>query len=253
MALPPAILRMRDLLARAGVVDELQMRSAIAHLERFGGRLPNVLVELGMADEADLVRVLGAALSVPVQPLNELRRDAEALARLDARTCEAHAVFPVSFDAKARTLVLAMADPTALDVVDLVAAQAGARVRVVLAGEREIADAVARHYHGRAVTSGPSLARRAVTAALPDGAASMPLVRDASQEPARAAPRASRPVAPRATANALLDELLGTAAADPAFTEAELARLDVIRQTQAKTSMTVRALRELLVDKGLLR
>ncbi len=210
MPLPPTVLTMRDLLLKAGVVDEYQLRSALAHLEQWGGRLPRTLTELGMVDEAQVSAALATALRLPLQPLGAVTRDAQALARLDAAFCEEHGVFPVSLNARTHTLVLAMADPTALDVVDLVAARAGARVQVVVAGESEVQEAVNRHYRHMLPTPlpGPNLARRAVTADLGPESARLELVFD-DRRPPRASDPTPPPPGPRVpSANTLLDELL---------------------------------------------
>jgi len=192
MALPASILKMRDLLLRAKVVDEFEMRAALAQLERFGGRLPKVLADMGLADEEAMTRVIADALRLPLLSMAAVRRDPEALSRLEVRLCEAHAIFPISLNSRTHLLVLAMAEPTALDVVDLVAAQMNTRVRTVVASESLITAAIAKYYYGRAP---------------------------------------SRPTG---------------------LSENELVRLGSLRSTQVKTSSIVRALRELLVEKGYL-
>lgn len=223
MALPASILKMRDLLLRAKVVDALQMRAALAQLERFGGRLPKVLADMGLVDEEEMTRAIAKALRMPLLSMATIRRDPEALSRLDVRLCEAHAIFPISLDSRTHTLVLAMAEPTALDVVDLVAAQMNARVQTVVASESQIAAAIAKYYYGRAPsTARPNLARRAVTTRLPDEEASSGF------------------------------ELDRTATRPPRLSEKDLVRLGSLRSTQEKTSSIVRALRELLTEKGYL-
>ena len=243
---------MRDLLLRAKVVDELQMRSALARVEQFGGRLPRVLADMGLVDEEQVAEAIAAALRLPTQPLGAVHRDPEALSRLDVRLCEANGIFPVSLNLKTHTLVLAMADPTALDVVDLVAARVGARVQVVVASEAEIAAAISRHYYGRAPTAtrAPNLARLAVTAELPDEEIPLELELDRSPPPAASLPTGV--LAHRPSANTLLDEMLGEEDAPPDFSQEDLARLGNLRRTQEKTSTILRALREILTEKGYL-
>jgi Type II secretion system (T2SS), protein E, N-terminal domain len=246
MPLPASVLKMRDLLLRAKVVDEYQMRSALAHLEQWGGRLPKVLAELGMVDEEQVTQVVAAGLRLPVQSLSMLQTDAQALGRLDPALCEQHGVFPVSLNTRTHTLVLAMADPTALDVVDLVASRAGARVQVVVASESHIVSAIQRHYRGLdpASTPPPNLARRAVTAEMPEADGPLELMLDDRAPPA---PVASRPP----SANTLLDELLGDEVPRTGFTPEQLKQLGELQRRQEQTTIILQAVLDLLADKGL--
>jgi hypothetical protein len=248
MALAVSVLKMRDLLLRAKVVDEVQMRAALARLERYGGRLPKVLTDMGLIDEEQVTKVIAEALHLPLQALGAVRRDPDALPRLDVRLCEENGIFPVSLNLKTHTLVLAMAEPTALDVVDLVAARVNARVQTVVASESQIAAAIGKYYYGRApsAVAEPNLARRAVTAQLPEEPSSI----DRSASPA-ATNQGNDVFGRRPSANTLLDEMLGDPPT-PDFSEADLARLESLTLTHEKTSTILRALRALLTEKGYL-
>lgn len=249
MALKPNVAKMRDLLLKARVVDELQMRSALARLDQWGGRLPKVIADMGFVDEQAVTETLSKALKIPVQQLGMVQRDGAALSRLDPDYCEEHAVFPISL--RDRTLTLAMADPTEIDVVDLVASKVNARVSVVLASETQIRNAIAKHYRGQAVKAGDNLARRAFTSEVPSqrsGEASFELDDAAPPPPGAPPPR-------NASANTMLDEMFGDegAAAPAGFTQEELTRLDAARLNQQKTAAILRALQELLAEKGFTR
>lgn len=250
--------KMRELLLRAKVVDEHQLRAALVRVERYGGRLPSVLVDMGLISEDHLTQLLAAALRLPAQPLRTIARDADALARLDARFCGEHAVFPVSLNQRTHTLVLAMADPTALDVVDLVAAKVNARVQTVVASEGSIRAAIERHYFGLRPAPGELDPSRGAGGLKPDEAdedevpAAEPFELDHSAPPptSRASPEV---MARRPSANTLLDEMLGDHAPPAELTEEQLARLGSLRRTQEKTSTILSALRALLIEKGFLR
>lgn len=242
---------------KAGLVDELQMRSALARMEQWGGRLPAVLVEMGFVDEEQLVEAIGRSLKMPVTHLGTVVKDPAALARVDVATCEQHAVFPVLL--KDRTLHLAMCDPTELGVLDAISAKAGVRVVPQLASETEISTAIARHYKGQHVEPKSYSMRKRVTHELPaaDGGNLPESVFQLDlKEPPKPGARAavggvgSRPP----SANTLLDEILGddASATQEGFTEAELVRLDACRLNQEKASTIIRALNELLTEKGYL-
>jgi Type II secretion system (T2SS), protein E, N-terminal domain len=241
MALPQSVTKMRDLLLRARVVDELQMRAALARLEQWGGLLPTVLADLGMVDEEQVTQTIATALRMPTQLLGNVTRDAQALARLDASFCEQKAIFPLALNSRTNTFTMA--------VVDLVASKVNARVQVVVASESQIRSAIAKHYRGHgasAAPTNPSHARRP-TSELRAGPVEIEL--DLAPPPAVAGPMATMLRAPP-SANTLLDEMLGEDERERGFSEEELARLGSLRLTQQKTQTIIRALLELLREKG---
>jgi hypothetical protein len=250
MAHRPNVNRLAGILKKAGLVDELQLRSALGRLEQWGGRLTSVLCDMGMVDGEEVAQTLSKALRLPIVHLGMVPKDGAALARLDATYCTEHGIFPVSL--RDRVLTLAMADPTEIDVVDYVAAKVGARVQVVVASEAEISAAIARHYLGQAPRKGDNLARRAFTSEVPTmGGLELDTTEPPppTQEPPRGAPAPKR--AP--SANTMLDEMFdeaGDKAGASGFTEAEHARLEAARVNQEKTSAILRALEALLAEKG---
>lgn len=235
--------RIGDILVKAGLIDDLQLRAALGRVEQWGGRLTGALADMGIVDEDEMAQALSDALRLPLTHLGQTPRDGAALARVSEEACVEHGVFPVSL--KARVLTLAMADPTDLGAIDLLAARAGVRVSVVVATEREVTAAIARHYRGEAARApAPNLARRAVTAEVP--APGPELLLDDAPPPA---PKRGNP-----SANTMLDEMFDDAdEAAPAggFTEAELERLEAARLNQEKTTAILRALEALLAEKGL--
>jgi hypothetical protein len=241
MALPGTVNAMRELLLRTRVVDAYQMRSGLARLEQWGGRLPKVLADMGMVDEEQVAQVIAAELRLPVQPMGAVARDPAALGRLDADFCQEHGVFPVSLNARTRTLVLAMADPTALDVIDLVAARAGARVQPVVAPETQIQVAIGWHYRGQSPSAilGPNLARRAVTRVSAE---------DGDQPPLELA---TDPQLRSIPAAAPAGEPLQAAGEAEGFSAEQLTLLNELQRRQTQASTILRALQELLVEKGL--
>src|SRR5262245_53383484 len=114
----PSRSRVGDILLKAGVIDELQLRSARARHGQWGGRLGKVIADMGLADEDLIAGTVAGAMKLPRAQLGAAR-EAAALAKLDAAFCEQHAVFPVQLTNNGKTLVLAMADPSDLEAMDM--------------------------------------------------------------------------------------------------------------------------------------
>ncbi len=225
--------RLAKIFVKAGLIDDLQLRSAMARLGNWGGRLPKVLAELGFADEEELTAAIGKAIHHPVTHLGTTLKDTHALAKLDVKFCEEHCVFPVSL--KDRVMALALVDPSELDVIDAVKARAGVRVQPLLATETSIRHAILRHYRNQEPKVVSNRARKAVT-------------RDVStDEDIKFKVDMAPAPKPRTATQESLRKSAGTA-----FTQQELAKLESARGNQAKTATILRAVEELLTEKGLL-
>lgn len=225
--------RLAQILLKANVIDELQLRSAMARLGNFGGRLPRVLAEMGLADEEDITAAIGKALGHPVTHLGTAHKDPNAMAKLDVKFCEEHVVFPVSL--KDRVMSLAMVDPSELDVVDAVKARCGTRVNVLLSSESEIRNAIMRHYRGKEPRVVSNRARKAVT-------------RDVStDDDIKYEVDMTAPPPTRSATQETLRKSAGVA-----FTQQDLVKLESARVNQSKTATILKAVQELLTERGLM-
>ncbi|MCP3105364.1 general secretion pathway protein GspE, partial [Myxococcus sp. K15C18031901] len=146
---PPSRNRIGEILVKARVIDELQLRSAMATLDQWGGRLSRIVADLGLATEDTITEAICQGLGMQRVQLGNITRDAGALAKVEVSLAEQKALFPVQLKDNGKTLVLAMADPTDLATLDQVAARSRARVLPMVAGEREIEHAILRHYRNQ--------------------------------------------------------------------------------------------------------
>jgi len=272
---PVAANRIAALVEASGRIRPEALEEALLRQEQWGGRLTRVLPEMGLIDEASLTALLAQGLKVPHVPLRGVRPDARTLSRVDADYALEHGLFPVELRDGARTLVLAMVDPTNLAVADAVARQGGVRVAIAIAGEQELAAAQARVWPGARgldVFSGVADGRVDVDED-PDAEDTGFKVVDASGrtlarsvdalmelEPPPPPPPArgqlgSTPGLDLSRASSLLDDLLGgpgTPAPEGLTTE-QLRRLEALRANQEKSSRILRALLELSAEKGLVQ
>jgi hypothetical protein len=261
---PPPRNRIGELLVKARVIDELQLRSALARHDQWGGRLSRVVTDMGLAKEDVVLAAIAQATGTQRMTLGNLTRDAGALAKVDVTMAEQKGIFPVALKDNGKTLVLAMADPTDLNTVDQVAARARTRVIVVIASDREIETAILRHYRGQepvSMSTRYSGQRRALDSAgeedgdefkVVDMSGNTVVKRVADVAPPQAAPQPAA-AAGGSSASDLLDEILAGGSSAPAgFTPEELLRLETVRVNQEKSSKILRALLELLLEKNAL-
>ncbi|RKG63184.1 general secretion pathway protein GspE [Corallococcus sp. CA054B] len=273
---PPSRNRIADILIKARVIDELQLRSALASLDQWGGRVSRVVADLGLASEETVTQAICQGLGMPRVQLGNLTKDAAALARVDVGLAEQKGIFPVQLKDNGKTLVLAMSDPTDLATLDQVAARSRARVVPMVAGDREIEHAILRHYRGQEPVekkrykpdtgkqqqssdefpeeeefkvvdmSGKTVVKRISDIVDPNAAPPPP----AAPAPAARAAPAAAPASAGSSASDILDEILAGGAPTNEWTEEDLARLQTVQQNQEKSSKILRALLELVFEKG---
>jgi hypothetical protein len=264
MALRSNVARLRDMLLKAKLVDEFQMKAAMGRLEQWGGRLTGIIVDMGFCDDEALTTALSQLMRVPVMHLGMVQKDQQLLSKLGVEFCEEHGVFPVSLQNRVATI--AFSDPTEIDTVDAIAAKLNARVQVVIASEGEVKAAIAKHFRGQSV---PATRPRGRGYEAPTGGAGQQSPAQSMEQsfsldtreppkpgsepdfvPGQRSDWMSKPP----SANTMLDEFLDDEPAKTdGFTAEEVARLETVKVNQAKAGAILRALQQLLTEKGYLR
>lgn len=263
MALRSNVGRLKDMLLKARVVDEFQMRAAMGRLEQWGGRLTGIIVDMGFVDDETLVTKLAALMRLPVLHLGMVQRDPQLLAKLGVEFCEEHGIFPVSLQNRVATV--AFSDPTEIDTIDAVAARLNARVHVAIASENEIRAAIAKHFRGQTVPATRNRGRgfehaKGLGQQSPAAAMEESFELDTREPPKPGAEpdfvpgQRSEWMKKPPSANTMLDEFLEEDTSKTGgFTTEELARLETVKGNQAKAGAILRALQQLLTEKGYLR
>src|ERR1700694_2433430 len=103
-------IRIGDLLVKAGVITELQLKAALAEQQQWGGKLGDILVRMDFLPEGGLV---GALSKQPGIARADLTGDPDtgALAVVPADTAEEFGLVPIALKETGRTLRAAMGAP----------------------------------------------------------------------------------------------------------------------------------------------
>ena len=144
----PVKKRLGEMLIEAGVIDETQLHAALGHQRKWGGRLGQALIDLKLATEPQIVSALSRKFGYSVLNVATLSRTPQleaALKLVPRETAMRQTLLPISSDTS--SITVAMADPSNIAVVDDLSFRTGRRIRIVLAGDREIASAVRRFYY----------------------------------------------------------------------------------------------------------
>ncbi len=137
--------RLGKLLSDRGSITPEQLSRALAHQRLAGGRLGTCLLETNALEERDLLRGLSEQLHVPFADEEDLRAiPQKTLALLPARAARRCQAIP--FRALGGELSLAMIDVRNLALQDELAFVTGRRLKVHIALEARLFEALERYY-----------------------------------------------------------------------------------------------------------
>ncbi len=230
-----------DIISRSGLVDEMQMKAALAKQEQWGGSLALILAETGTVSEDEVIELLGDKLRIAVMHIGNRPKDAAALAKLDVEFCEQHGVFPVQI--KNRSLTLGMYNPVDIGAIDEAQVRAGMRVVPVLVSETEIRNAILKHYRHQQPAMQSSQAVKALRRSHQTSEFEMPMALQTNGISETLELPSDNEDATQAAWSAGTD----------GFSAEDLSRIEAAQQHQEKTASILRALTELLEEKGLLK
>src|ERR671936_2203022 len=100
-------IRIGDLLVKAGVITDLQLKAALAEQSQWGGKLGDILVRMEFITEEVLVRALSKQTGIARADLSG-EPDRAAIAKVSAETAEEFNLVPLALQDDARTLIVAM-------------------------------------------------------------------------------------------------------------------------------------------------
>ncbi|MSP15427.1 MAG: hypothetical protein EXR73_02235 [Myxococcales bacterium] len=139
-----------EILLESGLVNESQLRAALAEQRRWGGFLGRILLDMSLVREEVLVDALAQQLHLPIADVVNLEIEPEVLDLLSGEFAEQHGIIPFLLTGK--FLDVAMCDPLNLGIIDEMQIRTRLNVRPHLAGPRMLERALHKHY-GRGVAA----------------------------------------------------------------------------------------------------
>jgi hypothetical protein len=129
------------------VVSEAKLDVAQAQRSRWGGNLVVALVEMGLAEEQELIPLVSKFIGVSAVDLSRRKIDPAIARLLDEDLCYRTLCVAFARDEK-KVVQVAMADPSDQELFDQIRAHLQGNVRTFLAGPREIQAALNRALRG---------------------------------------------------------------------------------------------------------
>lgn len=131
-----------------GVISEDQLRIALTEQKRSGTPIGKLLINLGFVTEATIREVLSETFNQQSTDLTNIVGDAHAIRLIPKDVAKRYRVFPIVFDRRQNTLMLAMADTNNIVALDQISATLGKGVVItpMLASESDIIKAIDQYY-----------------------------------------------------------------------------------------------------------
>ena len=241
-------IKIGDLLVKAGVITDLQLKAALAEQSQWGGKLGDILVRMEFLTEEILVRALSKQTGIPRADLTG-EGDRQALTAIPADVAEEFGVVPLHFKEEGRVLVVAMSDPLNLSVTDhLRSLTEGVRMEAQLAGASAIRNAISRWYRGEELFADEEQSAMKIV----NNSGNSVVTMDPRKGKGAPQPQASAPPPPAAVAASNGAARAQPAPAPPAAAPRASA-VEVLRgveETQRRSVAALKAMVELLIEKG---
>ncbi|MBI4562760.1 MAG: Flp pilus assembly complex ATPase component TadA, partial [Candidatus Rokubacteria bacterium] len=133
-----------QILLDAGLATPEAIQEALARAKGTGERLGEALIAMGAVAKDDILRALAVQQNIPFLSREELPSSVPILKNLSANYLRQYRVCPVALDGS--TLTVATADPTNPFVLDDLRQSLGLQVRLAVAPEESILEAIERTY-----------------------------------------------------------------------------------------------------------
>jgi len=137
-------MKLGELLLARGLLLQEELAAALAEQQRTAERLGALLVRQGVLTEHELLPVLAEQLGVPYVRLGEVDIQPQALAKVPAKFVSSYQLLPIHCEDHG--LQVATADPCNVQALDEVRLLIDCDITPILAGERDVREAIQRHY-----------------------------------------------------------------------------------------------------------
>lgn len=137
-----------EMLIEEGVISEDNLKEAIKHQQKFGGKLGEKFIELGFINEVTLLKVLSRQYNVPCADLTKVKLQKAIIDRISPEVAKKHHVIPLAEKESGgkKTLFLAMWDLSNMLAIEDVEFCTNLAVKPVIATISQVDAAIGLYY-----------------------------------------------------------------------------------------------------------
>jgi len=133
-----------EMLLKGNLITQEQLRSALEVQKKTRERIGSVLVKTGTIKESELLSFLGRQFNIPVVDLSKYEINPEVVRLLPEEMVQKNMALPINrVGAK---LIVAVADPSNMAILDAIGFKTGYAVELVMASEKDISAAINKFF-----------------------------------------------------------------------------------------------------------
>lgn len=140
--------KLGEMLIERGLIDEIQLKGAIARQQSWGDRLGANLVAMGHISEITLLKFLSSQLKYPASDLSRIVFTPPVYSLITKEIAKKHNVIPIEVREAVgkKHLYVAMSDPTDFAALDALSFSTGYKIVPVIATKSQIDSAIYKFY-----------------------------------------------------------------------------------------------------------
>lgn len=241
-----AQIKLGELLLKANVLQEGQLKAALTEQQKWGGKLGEILVRMHLLTEDLLVKALSKQLGLATVNIDAIQGlPPQVKAKVSAKLASDFEIVPLQLRDEGKTLVVATSDPLNVQALDELRAMTKLRIVPQIAGRSAIQKAFARFYEGEGDMSDFEGSFKVVDAF------GRTVVRNLSEVDPEAAPAKPGPPVSGAPRGRPTPHESPAARAAPAPAKGSATELlKSVEEVQRKEVSALKAMVELLIEKG---
>jgi type IV pilus assembly protein PilB len=136
-------LKIGEMLLKVNLINEEQLKTALDEQKKTKDRIGTLLVKLGYITEEELLAFLGQQFNIPVVDLSQYEVNPDLLKLLPEDLMQKNLAFPIN--RVGSKLIVAVADPTNMGIMEAIGFKTGYTVELVLASETSLLELVSTH------------------------------------------------------------------------------------------------------------
>ena len=133
-----------DILVEQGVISPLELDEALQRQRLTGDMMGRVLVSMGLCEEQDIIEALGVQAGMARVDLSKFKVKEDILRKISPDVAKFYSIIPVKEESG--TLIVAMADPLNLSILDDLRQILGGPVQGAVSNPQDIAAALKANY-----------------------------------------------------------------------------------------------------------
>lgn len=136
--------RLTEILINNNLITKVQLQQALEAQAAKGGKLSDIIIELGFVKENELITVLSKGLGLPLMDLKRFKIDFDIVKIIPIDVARHYQIIPVS--RMGDTITLAMADPLNIFAIDHVQSLTGFKINPIISSVQDINQTIELSY-----------------------------------------------------------------------------------------------------------